>query len=420
MATANPTPPDHGDDNFVLELRRVREQIKQKFLELIDCVKARECKLLKELDTILASYHSYRVEVKKQKEKQQDIEKTVTFLKEELKSSSVKGMHETLIKLTENELNSIKFPLEPKMIHLVCDNSKMLTDLNTLGKLVEKVKSVVDYKSKVHPVVNVGENGKGMEQLKNQWGVAVDNKTGNTYVADNSNHCVNVFDSSGTISFKFGDSDGKGKMFHPRGLAISKDSILISNGKPSSYKSTHGILIYQLNGSFVSRIGKYGNGKIEFNFPCGLACNESNGNIYICDYGNNRIQILSKELQFKSQFGADQLKYPRDVKLSEEYIFILDESNPCMHLYDYNLILQKSVVSRGKSMQVINPWYFFFDDSNNILISDSGSNSIQIFNPKFELIHKINTSTRPMGVVVDNQGRVIVVCKVNNDCLQIF
>ena len=66
MATANPTPPDHGEDNFVLELRRVREQIKQKFIELIDCVKARECKLLKELDTILASYHSYRDEVQKQ------------------------------------------------------------------------------------------------------------------------------------------------------------------------------------------------------------------------------------------------------------------------------------------------------------------------------------------------------------------
>ena len=56
MATANPTPPDHGEDNFVLELKRVREQIKHKFVELIDCVKARECKLLEELDTGLAGF----------------------------------------------------------------------------------------------------------------------------------------------------------------------------------------------------------------------------------------------------------------------------------------------------------------------------------------------------------------------------
>ena len=40
MATANPTPPDHGEDNFLLQLERVREQIEQKFIELANRVKA--------------------------------------------------------------------------------------------------------------------------------------------------------------------------------------------------------------------------------------------------------------------------------------------------------------------------------------------------------------------------------------------
>ena len=419
MATPNPTPPGHGEDNFVLQLKRIRERIKQKFTELIDCVKARECKLLKVLDAILASYHSYRDEARKQKEKQQAIEKTATFLKEELKSSPVKGMHETLIKQTENELNSIKFPLEPKMVHFVCDNSEVLTYLNTLGKLVEKVRGGVDYKSKIHPVVSVYERGNGMEQLLSPCGVTVDNKTGKIYIADCGNHCVKVFDSSGKILFKFGDSDGEGKMSHPRGLVISEDRILISNSQHSE-KSTHSILIYQLNGSFVSRIGKFGDGKNEFNFPCGLACNESNGDIFICDSGNNRIQIFSKKIQFKSQFGVEKLKLPCDVKLSKKYIFILDESNPCLHLYDFNLILRKSVVSNGIGMQVVDSLYFFIDYSNNILISDCGSKSIQIFNPEFKLIHKIYTSTYPMGVVADNRRRVIVVCSADKECLQIF
>ena len=130
--------------------------------------------------------------------------------------------------------------------------------------------------------------------------------------------------------------------------------------------------------------------------------------------------MLSKELQFKSQFGSDKLKHPLDVKLSKEYIFILDESNPCLHLYDYNLILQKSVVSRGIGMQVVDPSYIFIGDSNKIFISDCGSKSIHIFNLKFKLIHKINTSPCPMGVVADNQGRIIVVCQGEQECLQIF
>ena len=108
------------------------------------------------------------------------------------------------------------------------------------------------------------------------------------------------------------------------------------------------------------------------------------------------------------------------MKLSKEFILVLDQSNPCIHLYDYNLILQKSVVSRGKGMQVVNPYCFFIDNSNNILISDNGSSSIQIFSPEFELIHKIYTSPYPMGVVVGNQKRGLVVCRADKNCLQTF
>ena len=58
MAVANPL----GDskDNFELELVGVREKIKPKFVELVDCLKARENQLLSELDNILSSYLSYR------------------------------------------------------------------------------------------------------------------------------------------------------------------------------------------------------------------------------------------------------------------------------------------------------------------------------------------------------------------------
>ena len=38
MATANP----QREDSYELELNRVREKIKAKFVELIDCLKARE------------------------------------------------------------------------------------------------------------------------------------------------------------------------------------------------------------------------------------------------------------------------------------------------------------------------------------------------------------------------------------------
>ena len=154
---------------------------------------------------------------------------------------------------------------------------------------------------------------------------------------------MKVFDSTGKCLFKFGDNEGEGRMYKPLSLAIYENRILISQGNDC-------ILNYQLNGKFISKIGKYGNGELEFNWPIGLTIDDFNGNIYVSDCLSNRIQILSQDFRFKSQFGKDTLKLPRDVKLSKKYIFVLDESNSCLHLFSYNHILLKSVISRGKGM----------------------------------------------------------------------
>ena len=409
MAVANPL----REDNYELQLSRMRENIKTKFVELIDCLKARGSELLRELDDILASYLSYKSELEKVNEKKIALERTKSMLQNELPNSPIKSVHEDFIARVNTELKSIKTPKELGTFTFECDSNKMLAELNKLGKLVEKVGSGIDYKSKKQPLVSVCDKGKGMEQLYNPLGVTVDNKTGNIYIADHSNHCVKVFNNTGKYLFKFGDNKDEGKMYLPKGIAICGDRILIT-------QSNDCILNYQLNGKFVSRIGRQGRGELEFNTPFGLTIDESNGDIYICDLNNNRIQVLNSNFFFKSQFGSDTLKYPRDVKLSKEYIYVLGKSNPCLHLFSYNHIVQKSVISRGKGMEVIDPLYFFVDQTENILISDRCSNSIHIFNTEFQLFHKISVSSYPMGITVDYRGKVIVVCQTENNCLQIY
>ena len=409
MATANPL----IEDNYELKLSRVREEIKTKFVKLIDCLKARENELLRELDNILTSYLSYRSELEKVNEKRDYLQKLRRHNEEEILVSPIRSLQETILGEIAKELESIKTPIEPKMVSLECDSNKMLAELNNLGKLVEIVRGGIDYKSKKQPLVSACEKGNGMEQLNYPRDVAVDNKTGNIYIADQFNYCVKVFDCTGKCLLKFGYNEGEGKMYRPLSVAICGDRILILQGN-------HCILNYQLNGKFISKIGKYGNGELEFNYPLDLTIDESNGNIYVSDNSNNRIQILSQDFRFISEFGKDILKSPRDVKLSKEYIFVLDVSNPCLHLFNYNHILQKSVISRGKGMQVIDPYYFFIDQTDNVLISDNGSNSIRILNIEFQLIHKISVSPNPVGITVDKRGRVIVVCWADNNCLQIF
>ncbi|KAI6650884.1 hypothetical protein LOD99_5724 [Oopsacas minuta] len=190
-------------------------------------------------------------------------------------------------------------------------------EVNKLGDFVNKVRGI-DYTSKKQPLVSVCKKGSGNEKLYNPLGVKIDNQTGNIYVADQWNHCVKVFDSTAKYLFKFGDSNGNGQMNYPMCLAICRNRILIS-------QSSHCIMNYQLDGKFISRVGVSGDGELEFNYPWGITIDESNGDVYICDSSNNRIQILSDSLHYKSQFGKDILTEPLDIKLNRDNIFILDD-----------------------------------------------------------------------------------------------
>ena len=119
MATANPL----REDNYELELSRVRENIKTKFVELIDFLKAKESELLRELDNILTSYLSYRSELEKINEKKSALERTKIFHQSEhqseLQSSPIKTFHEDGIARVNTELKSIETPIEPKMVLLI-------------------------------------------------------------------------------------------------------------------------------------------------------------------------------------------------------------------------------------------------------------------------------------------------------------
>ena len=102
MATANPL----REDSYELEMSRVKEKIKTKFVELIDCLKARESELLRKLDNILTSYLSYRSELEKVNEKRDSLIKMRQRNEDKIAASN-KTIQETILGLIVNELASI-------------------------------------------------------------------------------------------------------------------------------------------------------------------------------------------------------------------------------------------------------------------------------------------------------------------------
>ena len=319
MATANPVEVIEREDNFELELKRVRENVKRTFVELLECLKRRENELLSELDKILESYHSYQNEIVKVTQQRKELERLKQSNEQELERSLFEKIIENTLKEINKEMNLIAEPTQPKMVRFVCDNNKrLISEIDKLGEYVESIKRI-DYKSKVHSVVSVCERGKGIDQLYNPRGVAVDDTTGMIYVADNGNNCVKVFDNTGNYLSRIGDSTGDGKMDYPRSLAIYENRILISHGYSlNSWNSSSSILNYQLDGKFLSRIGREGISDLQFRFPQGLTINQTNGDIYVCDSDNKRIQILSEDFKFISKFG--KILYQNLVILSYQKI----------------------------------------------------------------------------------------------------
>ena len=258
MATAFSQPTEHGDDNFVLELNREKDKVRTTYIELREILTETETKLIKALNDILSSYNSYTSEIKRMNGQKREIENIRNVnLTVVPASPALKTFHEKFLQGLNEQLNQLQTPVRPKLLTFVCDENKLLSEVNELCKLVERV-SEIDYKSKTQSIISVCNRGTGNRQLNHPQGVTVDHNTGNIYVANYNNNCVKVFDNTAKYLFKFGDVKGEGKLSYPVGLLICGNRVLVT--QYNNY-----IQIYELDGKFISRFGSHRNGKLRFN-----------------------------------------------------------------------------------------------------------------------------------------------------------
>ena len=91
-------------------------------------------------------------------------------------------------------------------------------------------------------------------------------------------------------------SRARASIVRPTSAGTPQGNIFVSDGYGNSR-----VVKYDKNGVFLKMAGHRGTGPLEFNTPHGLAV-DAQGNVYIADRGNNRIQVLDNELNFKAQY----------------------------------------------------------------------------------------------------------------------
>ena len=177
----------------------------------------------------------------------------------------------------------------------------------------------------------------------------------------------------------------------------------------------------------VRRIGGEGLNNGQFNHPSQITT-DPNGSVFIADRRNNRICIHDPDLNHIRNITYQSMSRPADVKVSRDCIYVLcPKDNPCMHVLTLEGDKLHSLINYEEWTVVKSQSFFCLDALNNFVISDLRSHLIRVFSPEGNLLHTIGREghqqgmfSRPRGIAITPNGRLVSVSRNVNYGLQIF
>jgi predicted membrane-bound mannosyltransferase len=143
-----------------------------------------------------------------------------------------------------------------------------------------------------------------LSEQSQPWGLALA-PTGEVVVADTFGWRVRVFDKDLKPLATFGQppdttkAPGPFDLFGPRDVAIDSQGQLWVTDTGNDR-----IQVFTLQGQFVKTVGASGKGEGQFDEPVGISIGKD-GSIYVADMYNGRVQVLNPDGSFKSQFKVD-------------------------------------------------------------------------------------------------------------------
>jgi sugar lactone lactonase YvrE len=226
-----------------------------------------------------------------------------------------------------------------------------------------------------------GEEGTGKGQFKFPYGISTDEE-GRVFVADLYNGNISIFDEKGNfIDYFAPDANKNKKVSAPAALRIIDKKVYVTDIK------AHKGYVFDMSGKLLLEVGRPGINDGELNSPNGITADDE-GNIYVVDTGNQRVQVFDKTGKFgkiingsENGKGTSVFVNPRGIDIDSRGILYV-VSNLTHLVYGFDKDGKKLFQFGGlgeQNGQFYLPNGLFIDENDNVFITDTVNIRVQAF-----------------------------------------
>ena len=245
------------------------------------------------------------------------------------------------------------------------------------------------------------------------------------YISE-SQHCrVSIFSRDGKKVRSIGMIGSP-----PFGYARTTGTAVHSNG--DIYVSTFASKVYRLDkkGEVVSSVGREGTGNGEFKWADGLKIYDSQ--LYVCDYGNSRINVFDLNLKFVRTFGKategpGKLVNPADIAMDlKGNVYVADYSKHEVVVFSKDGTYLSHFGGEGAEEGKLKYPVGICTTPHYVYVSEQGNNRVSIFHTSGQFVGTLGKGgsgagelNYPWGIAVDQDG-FLFICDSKNSRIQIF
>ena len=176
---------------------------------------------------------------------------------------------------------------------------------------------------------------------------------------------------------------------------------------------------YSLKKEPILTAGKKGKGEKELN-AVGLFFDEDTQQIYIADWGNDRVQVVSLQGEFITRFGQDVLQRPRGISVNKDHIFVTDAVHHSLFKFCKDTLQLLNSTKGSEELQLNQPLGLCIDINGDVYVVDWFNHRIVIFSTNLQFKSTFGTHKLIFPQDVKLTPDCVVVLDWSPKCVHLF